>query len=137
MRPTLFLAVVVAALVWLGGCDRPAAPAQPTVRAIDPAVGPLSGRQPVQIVGRGFRPDLGYTVYFGAQRAPQVTLRNPSTLVVLTPVADHAGTVDVIVQSDDGDAWRIVDGYRYADFGGNVLEHLGTGDRPRTTEGTN
>lgn len=97
-----------------------------------PRGGSIAGEQPIQIIGTGFRNDVGYTVYFGSERATAVTIMDGNTLLVVTPPHD-AGRVNVVVAADDGPAYRVIDGFEYADTSGNVYEHMGesgsTGER--------
>lgn len=93
---------------------------------LDPRAGATTGDQPVQIRGNNFRQDIGYTVYFGAKRAERATILDANTLVVSTPHMDSTGPVDVFVAADDGPAFRIVQGFRFEDMGGNVMEQVGT-----------
>lgn len=101
-----------------------------TVLNLEPRAGASQGEQPVRIAGANFRQDIGYTVYFGAKRATQVTIMDDTTLLVATPSHDP-GAVDVVVAADDGPAFRIVSGFTYNDQGGNVMEQMGeTAGRP-------
>ena len=100
---------------------------------VDPQAGAIQGLQRVTIQGNNFRSDIGYTVYFGAQRATKVSLIDPHTLQVETPSVPEPVTVDIVVRADDGPAFRIAEGFRYADMGGNVMEQVGAG--PERTEG--
>ena len=96
------------------------------IHNLDPRAGATAGEQPVKIMGSNFRRDIGYTVYFGSRRSERSTILDDHTLVVATPSADEAGAVDVIVAADDGPAYRIVDGFRYEEMGGNVMENVGS-----------
>lgn len=91
---------------------------------INPRRGSSAGEQAVQITGANFRPDLGYMVYFGSERAQQVTILDGNTLLVATPAHD-TGEVDVVVAADDGPAYRIVHGFSYDEGGAGTYEHLG------------
>lgn len=93
---------------------------------LEPRAGASQGEQPVRISGANFRQDIGYTVYFGATRATQVTIMDDTTLIVATPSHDP-GAVDVVIAADDGPAYRIVNGFTYNDQGGNVMEQVGEG----------
>jgi len=92
---------------------------------IDPRAGAMSGEQPVRITGNNFRRDIGYTVYFGTRASTRSTLLDDHTLLVATPNADDAESVDVIVAADNGPAYRIADGFQYEDMSGNVMENVG------------
>lgn len=96
------------------------------VTNIDPRAGATAGEQAVMIRGNHFRPDIGYTVYFGTKRAERATVLDENTLVVATPGAEQPGAVDIIVASDTGPAYRIVRGFRYEDMSGNVMENVGS-----------
>lgn len=95
------------------------------IHSIEPAVGGLQGDQVIKINGANFRTDIGYAVYFGRKKSMQVTILNPETLVTATPQQEEAGAVDIRIVSDDGAAFRIPNGFRYEDQGGNVVEQLG------------
>lgn len=96
-----------------------------SVTGVDPKVGHTQGDQTVRIFGRNFRSDIGYTIYFGNRKARSVTLLDSQTLLVSTPGRDAAGSVDITVRADDGNAFRIAQGFRYEDMGGSVVEKLG------------
>ena len=100
---------------------------------VDPQAGAIQGRQRVKIQGRNFRSDIGYTVYFGAQLASKASLLDPHTLQVETPPVTEPTTVDIYVRADNGPAFRIPEGYRYEDMGGNVMEQVG--DAPARQNG--
>jgi len=88
--------------------------AEPTVEHLDPNQGPVHGEQPVKIVGKNFRTDIGYTVYFGSVRSPSVTILDDKTIIAEAPVEDSPKEVDVTLYADDGSAFRIKSGYRFA-----------------------
>lgn len=87
-------------------------PGDMAVFDIQPRVGSPSGEQSIQILGANFRQDIGYSVYFGSQRAGGVTILDTGTLLVSTPAHDQ-GAVDVVIAADDGPAFRIVSGFEY------------------------
>jgi hypothetical protein len=91
---------------------------------LNPRAGSIAGEQPITILGTGFRNDVGYTVYFGSERATAVTIMDGNTLLVVTPAHD-AGSVNVVVAADDGPAFRVLDGFSFSDTSGNVYEHMG------------
>jgi hypothetical protein len=106
----------------LGGCD--SALGDMAIHDLEPRAGASAGEQPVRIVGTGFRPDVGYTVYFGAARAQQVTIFDDTQLLVVTP-EHEPGAVDVVIAADNGPAFRVVQGFTFNDQGGGVMEHVG------------
>jgi IPT/TIG domain len=94
---------------------------------IDPKVGHTQGDQYVKIVGKNFRQDIGYTVYFGTKKSSQVTIVDPETLLATTPSGEKVGQVDVLIRADDGNAFRIPQGFKFEDMGGSVVEGIGSG----------
>ena len=101
---------------------------------IDPRAGATAGEQAVKISGNNFRRDISYTVYFGTKRSERTTILDDHTLLVATPGADDPGAVDVIVQADNGAAFRIVEGFQYEEMGGNIMENVGSSTSGQGTE---
>lgn len=108
----------------LAGCK---AGGEVAILDIDPKVGHTQGDQYVKIVGKNFRPDIGYTVYFGTKKSAQVTMVDPETLLATTPSGVKVGSVDVMIRADDGNAFRIPNGFKFEDMGGSVINGLGSG----------
>ena len=102
---------------------------------IDPKVGHTQGDQYVKIVGKNFRQDIGYTVYFGTKKSQQVTIVDPETLLAVTPTGIKPGQVDVMIRADDGNAFRIPQGFKFEDMGGSVVEGLGSGGVKKQDKG--
>jgi hypothetical protein len=100
---------------------------------IDPRNGPTRGDQPVKILGENFRTDIGYTVFFGNQRSPSVTIVDPQTMVATAPAYEEEGMVDITIRSDDGSAFRISEVFEYQELSGGVVDRLGEG--PEKQEG--
>ena len=98
---------------------------------MEPRNGAMQTQTPVTITGMNFRTDIGYTVFFGTNASPQVTIIDPETLLVAAPQVDSEGAVDVTVRADDGQAFRIVGAFEYQNVGGNVVEQLGSGPTKR------
>jgi hypothetical protein len=80
---------------------------------VDPRTGSLAGEQPIRILGAHFRPDIGYRVYFGNQRATSVTVLDENTLLVTTPGTEEEGAVDITVLADNGPAFKVTGGFAY------------------------
>ena len=95
------------------------------VTGVNPRAGHIAGDQTVEIQGKNFRTDIGYTVYFGNAKAKTVSIRGPEALVAITPQAP-VGTVDITVRADDGNAFLLKQAFKYEDMGGSVVEGLGT-----------
>lgn len=84
-----------------------------TLSDVSPRVGSTAGDQQVRITGHNFRLDVGYTVYFGNKRAPQVVVQNDEALVMVTPSVEEAGPVDINIRADDGHAWKIAHAFTF------------------------
>jgi hypothetical protein len=97
-----------------------------TILDISPKVGHTQGDQYVKIVGKNFRQDIGYTVYFGTKKSGQVTIVDPETLLATTPSGAKTGPVDVMIRADDGNAFRIPGGFKFEDMG-NTGDGTGVG----------
>jgi len=94
---------------------------------VQPRAGATQGEQPVKIMGHNFRTDIGYTVYFGNEKAGSVTILDPETLLVTTPTTEDPGTVDITVRADHGPAFKIAQAFTYEEMAGGVVEGLGEG----------
>lgn len=92
---------------------------------VNPRVGHTQGEQPVRILGKNFRQDIGYTIYFGTKKTSSVTIRDPETMEVVTPSGMPKGPVDIMIRADDGNAFRIVQAFTFEDMGGSVVEGIG------------
>ena len=82
-----------------------------SLESLFPVDGPSSGRTTVQIFGEGFTPES--EVYFGSQRAPDMTFIDDDELEVITPT-NTSGTVSVKVINQNGTA-TLVDAFTYVD----------------------
>jgi len=126
---SLFSAVALSAalsgLTVLAGCGSEGGEMQ--ILSVDPRNGATQGEQPVKIGGQNFRTDIGYTVFFGNKRSSQVTIIDPETLLVMSPPMEEASTVDITIRADNGDAFRINDGFEYQEVSGGIVDMLGTG----------
>lgn len=86
------------------------APAGPTLASLNPSSGPASGGTSVTLTGTNFK--NGITTTFDGINATNLTIVDDKTLKVVTP-AHAAGTVDVIVKSNDGQTARLKGGFTY------------------------
>ena len=107
-----------------------------TILDLDPKIGHTQGDQPVRFIGKNFRQDIGYSVYFGANKAASVTILNPELLLVTTPSRVEPGSVDVTIRADDGTAFRIPAGFEFKEMAGSVVGGLGeTGEVKKEEKG--
>lgn len=100
------------------------------VTGLNPRAGHIAGDQTVEIQGKNFRTDIGYTVYFGKAKAGNVTIRSKEAIMVTSPSGSE-GPVDVTVRADDGHAFLLKQAFTYEDMGGSVVEGIG---KPGTTK---
>lgn len=113
-----------AAALLIVGCEK--GPAVMSLEGVDPNFGGLQGGKTVKIVGQNIRLDIGYAVYFGKQRSPQVSIQNQRALLAVTPRRFEPGAVDVTVRADNGAFFVLRDGFEYIDQRGSLLEASGT-----------
>jgi hypothetical protein len=108
---------IAAAFVCIGtfACD---SAGEMAILDVNPRVGATQGDQPVHIIGKHFRQDIGYTVYFGTKKTGSVTIRDPETIEVMTPNGMPEGKVDIMIRADDGNAFRITDAFTFQNMGG-------------------
>jgi hypothetical protein len=126
---SILIAGLVGAL--LAGCKS----GEMAILDINPRTGHTQGDQPVHIVGKNFRQDIGYTVYFGTKKTTSVTIRDPETIEVLTPTGMPEGKVDIMIRVDDGSAYRVADAFSFKNMGGNVVQGLGSPPSKKSEKG--
>ena len=98
---------------------------------VNPRVGHTQGDQPVHIIGKNFRQDIGYTVYFGTKKIGTVTIRDPETIEIITPAGMPEGKVDIMIRADNGNAFRIADAFTFQNMGGSVVGGIGNPNAPK------
>jgi len=114
------LGVIIGAVLVLGACEKP----QPAMdfQRMDPNFGGLQGGKTIRVVGENLRLDIGYAVYFGQLRSPQVSIQNDKALLAVTPRRWTPGMVDVTIRSDSGSVFVIHKGFEYINQRGQLLE---------------
>ena len=112
--------VIIGAVVLLAGCKEPEA--QMSFQTLDPNFGGLQGGKTIRVVGDNVRLDIGYAVYFGRQRSPQVSIQDEKTLLAVTPRRFEPGSVDVTIRADNGSVFIVKDGFEYINQAGRLLE---------------
>ena len=122
------------------GCEQKGGPLR--VDAVDPPQGVASGGDSVVIKGSGFQPGKTQVdVRFGRMRADQVIVSSTNKINVITPPGDR-GPVDVTVMFDNGEHFKIPQGFSYQTSGGasDVRKAFFSdkpGDKPAGTTPTN
>jgi len=111
--------MIIGAVLLLGACEKRGG--ETTFARVDPDFGGLQGGKSVRVVGSNVRLDIGYSVLFGQEVSPRVSIESERAIVAVTPRAQEPGSVDVVVRTDDGAVFRIKDGFEYVNQGGNLL----------------
>ena len=114
MRRTTSVMGLLAAALTLAACEESV---EMAILDVQPRKGNTQGEQPVRIIGKNFRQDIGYTVYFGNKKAQALTLRDPETIEVTTPTAMPAGPVDIMIRADNGHAFKINQAFSFEQSG--------------------
>jgi len=114
------LGVIIGAVLILGACEKPRA--EMAFKELDPDFGGLQGGKTVRVVGQAIRLDIGYAVYFGQLRSPQVSIQSEKSLLAVTPRRSTPGPVDVTIRADNGSVFVIRRGFEYINQGGNLLD---------------
>jgi hypothetical protein len=95
------------------------------IKDVSPAVGVLGGGEQVVIVGTGFDPKMGVTVFFGNRQADNVVVSSSDKLIVMTPASPIAESVDIRIALDDGSEYLIKKGFRYVEKASMDIRDLG------------
>jgi hypothetical protein len=114
------LGVIIGAVIVLGACEKQSA--DMAFDRLDPDFGGLQGGKSVRVLGDNIRLDIGYSVLFGQQISPQVSIESEKALIAVTPRTIDPGRVDVVVRTDDGSVFRINEGFQYVNQAGNLLD---------------
>ena len=114
------LGVIIGAVLVLAACEKPRA--EMAFGELDPDFGGLQGGKTVRVVGQSLRLDIGYAVYFGQLRSPQVSIQSQKALLAVTPRRATPGAVDVTIRADNGPVFVIKQGFEYINQGGNLLD---------------
>ncbi len=91
---------------------------------LEPTVADFRTQSQVQVIGQGFKPEGGYSVYFGKAKAQEVTFVDANTLVTRPPTVTEPGTADVTVVSDLGPGFLVRGGFEFVDLSGSPVEHM-------------
>ena len=122
------LGVIIGAVLLLAACEKPRP--EMAFRELDPNFGGLQGGKTVRVVGRSLRLDIGYAVYFGQQRSPQVSIQSEKALLAVTPRRTTPEVVDVTIRADNGSVFVIKRGFQYINQAGNLLQEAEEAETP-------
>jgi hypothetical protein len=85
------------------------------VDRVEPAEGINAGGDHVNIIGGGFQPGKTQArIMFGRHLVEQVVISSSNKINVVTPNGDK-GPVDITVDFDDGQRFKIPNGFRYVE----------------------
>jgi hypothetical protein len=85
------------------------------VDSVEPPQGTTAGGEEITILGGGFQPGKTQAeVKFGRKKAEIVTIASTTKIKVVTPSSEK-GPVDVNVMFDDGNSFKIQNGFRYVE----------------------
>ena len=122
------LCVIIGAVVLLAACKKPSP--EMSFQRVNPDFGGLQGGKTVRVVSENLRLDIGYAVYFGELRSPQVSIESEKALLAVTPRRATPGRVDVMVRADNGAVFEIKNGFEYIDQAGRLLKDTAAQDPP-------
>jgi hypothetical protein len=111
MKRFLELSLAVLVLTFLAACDETSL----RIDRVEPAEGITAGGDQVNIIAAGLQPGkTGVRVAFGRHVSEQVVISSKDKINLVTPSGDK-GPVDVILDFDDGQRFKIPAGFRYVD----------------------
>lgn len=122
-RISLAIGLLVLAMVCMG-CEK-----ELGVKRVSPAIGVMSGGEPVEIQGSGFHTGMGISVYVGSYKADNVTIRGSDKLTITTPSAKEPGPVDIRVITDSGQEFLIAKGFTYVEKSAGSMDIRELGKR--------
>ena len=111
MKRVLGLSLAVLVLTFLAACDE----TRLRIDRVEPPEGITAGGDHINIIGAGLQPGKTQVrVSFGGHEAEQVIIASKGKINLVTPAGDK-GPVDVILDFDDGQRFKIPAGFRYVD----------------------
>jgi hypothetical protein len=101
---------------------------------VEPAEGITAGGDHINIVGAGLQPGKTQVrVSFGGHVAEQVVISSKEKINLVTPNGDK-GPVDVILDFDDGQRFKIPGGFRYVEPKQNDDMRKAFFNKPKTAD---
>ena len=111
MKRFLGLSLTFMVLTLLAACEE----TRLRIERVDPDEGITAGGDQVNIIGAGLQPGkTGVRVSFGRHVSEQAGISSKDKINLVTPSGDK-GPVDVILDFDDGQRFKIPGGFRYVD----------------------
>ena len=111
MKRVLGLSLTAMVLVFLAACDE----TKLRIDRVEPAEGITAGGDHVNIIATGLQPGKTQVrVSFGSHVAEQVVIASKTKIGIVTPSGDK-GPVDVTLDFDDGQRFKIPGGFRYVE----------------------
>jgi hypothetical protein len=111
MKRVLGLSLAVLILAFMAACEE----TRLRIDRVEPPEGITAGGDHINIVGVGLKPGKTQVrVSFGGHIAEQVVISSTNKINVVTPSGDK-GPVDVVLDFDDGQRFKIPGGFRYVE----------------------
>ena len=111
MKRVLGLTLAVLILAFMAACEE----TRLRIDRVEPPEGITAGGDHINIVGVGLKPGKTQVcVSFGGHIAEQVVISSTNKINVVTPSGDK-GPVDVVLDFDDGQRFKIPGGFRYVE----------------------
>src|SRR5262245_29686354 len=111
MKQVLGLAVSIGWWAVIAACTQTGGPIK--VEKVEPSQGTTAGGDEISIVGGGFQPGKTQAeVKLGRKKAESVVIASNTKIKIITP-SNEKGPVDVTVMFDDGNMFKIPNGFRY------------------------
>ncbi|MBN2802327.1 MAG: IPT/TIG domain-containing protein [Deltaproteobacteria bacterium] len=124
-----FLMTILAVSVM--GCDKPLG-----VKDVTPKTGNIAGGEPITILGSGFQPGMGISVYVGNNKVDNVSVQGADKLAISTPPGNEPGPVDIRIITDSGSQFLMSKVFTYVKETGSAMDirDLGSRKSMRKTE---
>jgi hypothetical protein len=113
MKRVFGLVLSIGSWMAIAACTQSGGPLK--VDSLEPNEGTTGGGDEISIVGSGFQPGKTQAeVKFGRKKAESVVIASTGKIKVLTP-SNEKGPVDVTVMFDDGNMFKVPNGFRYVE----------------------
>src|SRR5262245_32368476 len=130
MKRVLGLGLSIGIWLAVAACTQGGGPLK--VDSVEPNQGTTAGGDEISLIGGGFQPGKTQAeVKFGRKKAENVVIASTGKIRVVTP-ANEKGPVDVTVMFDDGNMFKVPNGFRYVEpsDSGNARRAFFSGGQP-------
>ena len=116
-----FMAILAISVL---GCDKPLG-----VKNVTPKIGNIAGGEPITILGSGFKPGMGISVYVGNNKVDNVSIQGVDKLLISTPAGVKPGPVDIRIITDNGNQFLMSNIFTYVKDTGASMDIRSLGSR--------